>query len=1096
MRSTACFTAAAEARGDAETGQVSQVRQKGGADPAPPFFMGCSVLDPGHPLSEEEWYDTSTVTGKKTTEERSGTAPYQFPHIVVLKASAGSGKTHELTLRYVQFALSDSAVIPRNGLRNILAITFSNNAAKEMKERVLRWLKDACIGDEESLAQLSAKLNLEAAEVRKRAAGLLEHILDNYADFQVRTIDSFMTTVFKSSAIDFGYNPDFEIIMDSGPVLEYSFDLFLRRVREGSKEAGLLASVIAYIGEHKDGDAAYLWDPSAALLDEVKVIYRKLSATQLQPLIEDLSPRMAALKSMISAEISTIDALVMNAGLRKNGNSSFAKTNLLKLVTEGRHRELLGKTFALPPVSSLKKGEEALIPAHDEVLRRWESFKGLVRAYAGCFARSFYAPYLGVYQGFRETIEMVKRHQEKVFIGDISSTLAGYIAEDSVPDIYFRIGETIYHYLIDEFQDTSPVQWDDLLPLIDNSLSQGGSLYVVGDTKQAIYGFRNADYTIMQGVAQGKYFSSVSPVIEELDTNYRSLGSVLAFNEKVFRENVKEHPEYSGYAGLSGLTGYEQKVKPGRIDPGHVECVVLERNDEDPPEREKIRALIADLCSRGFRLSDIAILTLRNEDAVRVSGWLNEKGLAFISYSNLDIRRRKITGEIISLLNFLDSPVDDHSFAAFLLGDIFERFLEQRGGELTREDLRSFIFSLPKSEPLYKSFQARYEQAWAQCFSGLFRAAGYFPVYDLVTEAFSVFRVFDLCGEEEATLVKILDVIRDFEGSGFNSLRDFLDFAGDEDNEDSAWNMDVPKNINAVKVMTVHKAKGLGFPAAIMLLYRGRNPSCDYIGEMDGDRMRLLKLTRDVCASEPDLKPAYDGAVARDWVNRLNSLYVGFTRAEEEMYVVGVKGERDKFPFDILPADESQALGRGRKHTPKQEQRPECRIIHHQGRIPHGRNVSDLINAGERRRGEFIHNVLAHIAFADHTAEDAVRQIIAKLKRETGEEYQESSIAVAVLSMLNHSVVGSYFRPVPGRRVMVEVDVSDAEGRLFRIDRLVIDEQAITVIDFKTGNDRGAEERYLDQMQNYLKIARSLFAPRTGTGLLAYLDLNRVKVVS
>jgi ATP-dependent exoDNAse (exonuclease V) beta subunit len=158
--------------------------------------------------------------------------------------------------------------------------------------------------------------------------------------------------------------------------------------------------------------------------------------------------------------------------------------------------------------------------------------------------------------------------------------------------------------------------------------------------------------------------------------------------------------------------------------------------------------------------------------------------------------------------------------------------------------------------------------------------------------------------------------------------------------------------------------------------------------------------------------------------------------------------------------------------------------------------VSDLINAGERRRGEFIHKVLAHIEFADDTAEDAVRQIIEKLKQETAEEYQESEIAAAVLSMLGHSEVSRYFRPVPGRTVMVEVNVSDPEGRLFRIDRLVIDRQSITVIDFKTGGDRGAEEQYLDQVRNYLKIAGSLFAPRTVTGLLVYIDLGKVKAVS
>src|ERR1700690_3931554 len=146
-----------------------------------------------------------------------------FPHITVLKASAGSGKTHTLTKRYVQFILSGH--ILKNGLRNILAITFSNNAAREMKERVLSWLKSAYFDDPERMEELSQITSLDRERIRERAGLLVDEILDHYSDFQVRTIDSFMTTVFKSSAIDFGYNPDFEIVLNNNALMDYSFNI-------------------------------------------------------------------------------------------------------------------------------------------------------------------------------------------------------------------------------------------------------------------------------------------------------------------------------------------------------------------------------------------------------------------------------------------------------------------------------------------------------------------------------------------------------------------------------------------------------------------------------------------------------------------------------------------------------------------------------------------------------------------------------------------------------------------------------------------------------------------------------------------------------
>jgi ATP-dependent helicase/nuclease subunit A len=124
-----------------------------------------------------------------------------FPHFTLLKASAGSGKTYQLSLRFVQYLLSDH--VPKNSMRNIVAMTFSNNAAKEMKERILDWLKRLSIGDEKSLSEISCLLSIPREEVAVRASIMLCGIFDQYSDFQVRTIDSFMATLFKASALDF-----------------------------------------------------------------------------------------------------------------------------------------------------------------------------------------------------------------------------------------------------------------------------------------------------------------------------------------------------------------------------------------------------------------------------------------------------------------------------------------------------------------------------------------------------------------------------------------------------------------------------------------------------------------------------------------------------------------------------------------------------------------------------------------------------------------------------------------------------------------------------------------------------------------------------
>jgi ATP-dependent exoDNAse (exonuclease V) beta subunit len=155
----------------------------------------------------------------------------RFPHFAILKASAGSGKTHALTKRFVQFILSDR--IPWNHLRNILAITFSNNAAKQMRERTLAWLKDVYFKDPEKLDEMAQILSLKEEELSKRAEIRIDDIFSNYTDFQVKTIDSFMTSLFRASAIDLGHSPEFEVILAPETLLTLAFNRFLRRVKQG-----------------------------------------------------------------------------------------------------------------------------------------------------------------------------------------------------------------------------------------------------------------------------------------------------------------------------------------------------------------------------------------------------------------------------------------------------------------------------------------------------------------------------------------------------------------------------------------------------------------------------------------------------------------------------------------------------------------------------------------------------------------------------------------------------------------------------------------------------------------------------------------------
>jgi ATP-dependent helicase/nuclease subunit A len=1015
----------------------------------------------------------------------------KFPHFTVLKASAGSGKTHMLTKRFVQFILSEE--ISRNNLRNILAITFSNNASKEMKGRIMDWLKLLHFGDPEKTEQMLEAVSLEREKLAVRAGQMVEQILRDYADFEVRTIDSFMTSIFKTSAIDFGFNTEFDILLNNDAIMEYSFDLFLRGVREGTNEAELLLSIISSIQEGKQAHEAYMWDPSAALLDEVKGLYLKLSATGKKPMIEDYSGAFDDIKNEISTSVEGLEKVILKSKLVKRANSSFGA--ILDLVRQGRFADLIGRGLKNPPVNKPGKNQSGLQTSFHQIVEQWEDAAALINKYIALLVRSRSMPYLKVYESFREIVESVKRRQGEVFIEDISRNLADYLNEEIVPDIYFRMGETIYHFLIDEFQDTSLIQWHNLFPLLENALSQGGSVFVVGDTKQAIYGFRNADYTIMRESEKRNPFPSAMHYVKELSTSYRSLKTILDFNEKVFKEIVAGKDKYREAGSRSGLTDYVQCARDG-FPHGYCEVVLEQRDDETQPERRVIQNLVAELRSRGFSYGDIAILTRKNEDVVKTTLWLNEKDIDFISYSNLDIRRRKITGEIVALLNFLDSPMDDLSFSTFISGEIFGALLRAEHPEITSDRLREFLFEYRENPPLYKSFQKEFSILWEECFAGLFKVSGYFPIYDLVTEAYAVFSVFETLGDEEAALVKILEAVKEFEGAGYNSIRDFLDFAGDSDGGESEWNMDVPKALDAVKVMTIHKAKGLGFPVVIVLLYEGRNRGFDYIIEEEENGVRLLKINKKTMVSDPTFERLYEEEATKENVNRLNSLYVGFTRAKEELYVIGVKGRNEIFPFDLLPSSGFAATVKpGRRDIPAAKSAGVFSVRHHPKQIETEVKTDETISIEERARGEFVHRVLYNVEYLHDDMESVLEDIIRQVNIETASESAAKGVKELLLRLLGRKEIATYFEPRPGREVKREQEFSDEKGHLFRMDRVVIDPDRVTILDFKTGGEGRADEKYRTQMRKYMKIAKDIYPRRHLEGKIVYIDLAEIRAL-
>jgi ATP-dependent exoDNAse (exonuclease V) beta subunit len=364
--------------------------------------------------------------------------------------------------------------------------------------------------------------------------------------------------------------------------------------------------------------------------------------------------------------------------------------------------------------------------------------------------------------------------------------------------------------------------------------------------------------------------------------------------------------------------------------------------------------------------------------------------------------------------------------------------------------------------------------------------------------------VFSLVGEEEATLAKLLEVVKEFEGSGANSLREFLG-AADEPGTDNAakWAIDVPRSAPSVNAMTIHKAKGLGFPVVVVLLYGESSHRFEYSVLRDGDEdstgsrtgVRLVRVTQDLARRDPSLKELYDEETMKAEVDRLNRLYVALTRAKREMYVIGVKSQRDNFPFDLLPVESfAPSAEKGRPETSPGSREPAAELSH--GAKP----VKLTFDGGplgreERRRGELVHRILELTPHAGPDLEDRLARAAERAAREMRSDVQEArGVVPSLMRLLRTPEMIDCFTPAAGRSILTEQELCDSDGKLVRMDRVIVEAGKLTVVDYKTGLENSAAHE--SQVRDYMEILREAYPGRKTQALLAYVDLGTVRKIS
>jgi ATP-dependent exoDNAse (exonuclease V) beta subunit len=1038
-----------------------------------------------------------------------------FPHLLLLSASAGSGKTEHLARRYIKYVLSSS--VPDNDMGNILAVTFTNNSAREMKERILELVKKLALGLDPLLSrEISGFLGSSPEETASRAGEAVENILLRYTDFNVRTIDSFIQSILSSSALELGMKPNPRLVLRYRELMDNALALLFK---EGGPHENLIAGYLEALNASPGKN--FLWDPARDFEEFMEYLLSRESKAMRPLVFQDRREEMEEAFILIREAFRQIEKYK----LPLKGN--------LKKHLEDRDLTWMAESRMQFPVKKGDLKDRDLKQMAALLEARWRDLEPVRLDLVEAYCHSKVAFYGALYGKFKECMEMARRKLSTMHIEDMNSMLAGFLSEERVPEIYFKLGERLCHFLVDEFQDTDPAQWKSLTPLLYESLAKKGSLFLVGDLKQAVYMFRRADYRIMRDLKleiecrEPEEDRWLPPSVRDaafeqsLDSNFRSGGVIVEYVRELFCERLPRWAEANNFEDRSGLSSFLQECLPGREQEGYVRVMLLggpghagEADGEEPdesgeggveeseeggeePEKARLLEILADLASRGFRPGDIAILTARNSEMEKVVGWLTESNIRSTASGSLDIRKRRVVAEILELLRFLDSPIDDLAFGKFILSRVFLSAAEKIMKPISRSQILDFISSrnIPegRNDYLYTCFRDNTELGvfWEELFLELFRKVGYLPLYELVCLALRNFSVLDNFPSEAGAVLKFLEMIRSLEEAGKNNLGDFLTEV--EEQEAEAFDVSLPEYLDAVHLLTFHKCKGLGFPVVINLIYgnRGRHGRGLYfLREEDQLSAVYLNnaLVKRIGNERPELVRPYLESREEELVQDLNLLYVINTRARNELYnLVVLPEKRGAGWLTIFEEGEFGVRTPCFPGTLRPKEAPLVPVLD-SFQMPEEKGAPwSFLRQEESRMGDLYHEVLRQIEFLPEDVEPFLKEKLLNTAAAPGERERAGK------KLKNFFLVpeaAELFREKDGRTILTEAEFVDRQGSLYRVDRVVLDTGAVTLVDYKAGSEM--REEHESQIENYLKLLEGIYQGRPVRAFLAYLETARV----
>lgn len=1045
----------------------------------------------------------------------------------IINASAGSGKTYTLVQRLLMICLDSP--YQKDIIRHILALTFTNKAANEMKERILEWLGKFVSDDYMHCPELMGiqqkfkekGKNISIDELHRRAKTTLDYILHHYSTLNIGTIDKFNSRLVRSFSYELGLAQNFNLEIQPEPYLIEAVDQMLSQIGENAPISDAFMDFVVYNldNEKRVNLSQELYGSAKEFIKDIH--YKRLLDNQnfdwetYETLKNNIRADIRALKQE-SVNIATNALnLLKSKGLEIEDFSGGTRNSIAKFFHEAMkflkkqrpdfplpsNETSALETFAKGASSKSKHKENDIFDILNFLVENRNAMIGhhILIHKKEKILRSLLP--LRVNKEIQDELAKIEEEKDLVLLSKFNVLINENLSNEPSAFIYEKVGTQYSHYFFDEFQDTSALQWQNFLPLRDHTVSSDHTSFtLVGDPKQSIYRFRGGDSQLMLDIISGKEYSPVPAQKETLGDNYRSARNIVQFNNELYQFIAQklnaEHQQIFGIdAQQNAQSSQEGQVRVHLIENG-------KKEDFYADVVEKMREDIQQCLDNGFRFSDICILCRGNFDIFNYSQLLGNQEVIYqgektfiktISERGLTLNLSKTLKAVIHFLNWLNTP-KNRSFLVMMLYQL---------NELGRIKINDFsaemldILAHEEAQELFDFIEKKY---------GLSLAHSHLPRLNLYNFVEHFVNEFAVEQKETDFLLNFLEMLYGFSQQTGATLKDFLKYW-----EEEAQNLSIQasENVDAVQIMTIHKSKGLEFPV-VFLPMENKNQDgkfTEWYDLEDSNDLQSVNISgfgKEFEVYDEEISQFNQENTYKNLIDRICVQYVATTRPVEQLFLyledesksanhleildfVKSKNSSEK-DFDLYPISETQLKKQTKKKIVQHEAMAISTIGQKNGNWDNIKIATPSKSYQKRnekvRMGILIHDILAKIVHQNDVEKELENQLLAgNITQQEKEEISER-----ILSIINDGKYAPYFdenleKVLNEREILITSDSGESE--LYRPDRIVKNQEGYIVIDFKTGKED--QKKHQQQVETY-KNALEKLGKNVVETCVVYLD--------